>query len=50
MSLHLSRYTKIYSRLARPDVAHSFPRHVFQREPNAPSRMATRAENLLVTQ
>ena len=50
MSLHFSRYSKIYSRLARPDVAQYFPRHVFVREPNIPSRKDTHTGNLIVTQ
>lgn len=50
MSLHFSRYSKIYSRIAHPDVAQYFPRHVFMREPNMPSRIDTHTGNLLVKQ
>jgi hypothetical protein len=37
MAFNFSRYTKIYQKLVRPDVAQAFPRHVFVREPNYPS-------------
>ena len=37
MALRISRYSKIYLQMARPDVAQDFPRHVFVREPNKPS-------------
>ena len=50
MSIQFSRYSKIYSKLARPDVAQLFPRHVFLREPNAPSRKSTGSGNLIVKQ
>ena len=50
MSIQFSRYSKIYSKLVRPDVAQLFPRHVFVREPNAPSRIKTNTGNLIVKQ
>lgn len=37
MALRASRYSKLYLQLAKPDVAHHFPRNVFVREPNKPS-------------
>jgi len=37
MALRTSRYSKIYLQLARPDVAQSFPRNIFIREPNKSS-------------
>ncbi len=50
MSIHFSRYSKMYSKLPRPDVAHSFPRLVFQREPNAASMKLTSSGHLIVKQ
>ncbi len=50
MSIHFSRYTKMYSKLPRPDVSYSFPRLVFQREPNSPSMRQTSSGNLIVKQ
>lgn len=50
MALHFTRYSKIYSQLARPDVAQSFPRHVFVREPNSAARKTSFAQHLLVKQ
>ena len=37
MSLRVSRYSKIYLQLSRPDVSHSFPQNIFNREPNKAS-------------
>jgi hypothetical protein len=50
MSLIYSRYSRLYQKLARPDVAQVFPRHVFIREPNNPSRIQTTSGNLIVKQ
>jgi hypothetical protein len=50
MALHLSRYSKIYSKIHRPDVAQAFPRNVFLREPNTPSRKETATGNTFVHQ
>ncbi len=50
MSIHFSRYSKIYSKLAKPDVAQYFPRHVFQREPNSASRISCQTGTLPVQQ
>jgi hypothetical protein len=35
MAFNISRYTHIYRGILRPDVAQTFPRHVFVREPNS---------------
>ena len=45
-----SRYSKIYSKINRPDVAQNFPRHVFQREPNKISMMHSGNSKLTVLQ
>lgn len=39
MSSTLTRFTRNYMNLARSDVAHDFPRHVFLREPNRADQM-----------
>jgi hypothetical protein len=50
MALSYSRYSKIYQRIGRPDLAQAFPRHVFLREANYPGREFTNSHTLLVRQ
>lgn len=50
MSLSFSRLSRNYLKMARPDVAQTFPRHVFLREPNHPSRFLTGTSELHVKQ
>lgn len=50
MALLASRYSKIYSKLTRPDVAQNFPRHVFMREPNKISMLRSGTNNIVVKQ
>lgn len=50
MALLASRYSKIYAKLNRPDVAQNFPRHVFQREPNKISNAYTGNNKIIVKQ
>lgn len=45
-----SRYTKIYSKLNRPNVAQYFPRHVFMREPNKVSNFEAGTNRIIVKQ
>ncbi len=46
MALSISRYSKAYQRLTKPDVAQHFPRHVFKREPNEIPRQTLDPGNL----
>lgn len=50
MALLSSRYSKIYARLSRPDVAQNFPRHVFIREPNKMTMIKSGTKNIVVKQ
>lgn len=50
MSIQFSRYSKLYSRLPKPDLAQNFPRNVFQREPNYPAHPSEYSSNLYVKQ
>ena len=50
MALLSSRYSKIYSKLTRPDVAQNFPRHVFIREPNKTSLLNSGNTKIVVKQ
>lgn len=50
MALLASRYSKIYAKLNRPDVAQNFPRHVFMREPNKITNFVSGNRKILVKQ
>ncbi len=50
MALLASRYSKIYAKLSRPDVAQNFPRHVFNREPNKMGMLKTGTSKIIVKQ
>lgn len=50
MALLASRYSKIYAKLSRPDVAQNFPRHVFMREPNKIGMLRTGTSKIIVKQ
>jgi hypothetical protein len=50
MALLASRYSKLYARLSRPDVAQNFPRHVFIREPNKITNFYTGNNRIIVKQ
>ena len=50
MALLASRFSKIYSKLNRPDVAQNFPRHVFNREPNKISNFYSGNNRIIVKQ
>ena len=50
MSIQFSRYSKLYAKLPRPDLAQSFPRNVFQREPNYLVRTGENTGSLVVKQ
>lgn len=50
MAFLASRYSKIYSKLSRPNVAQLFPRHVFLREPNKVSNAYSKNNRITVKQ
>ena len=50
MAYNFSRYSKIYKNICRPDVAQTFPRHVFLREPNKQGRFENTFNHLTTKQ